>query len=74
MFDSNPGLEVFWNGRLLRDARIKLLPFMDNLGKRSGIPPVCFSRIKGMIFLSSSFKVNVNKVYNKKVVDIYSVY
>jgi structural maintenance of chromosomes flexible hinge domain-containing protein 1 len=57
-----PGLECFWNGRLLMNEKIPSLPFMK--GKKThDVPDHCYKRIKGMLFFDSSFEVSANKMY-----------
>lgn len=57
------GFECFWNGRLLSNEKIPSLPFMKPDKRNQDIPAHCFRRIKGMMFLDSSFEVSANKMY-----------
>ncbi|GAM26398.1 hypothetical protein SAMD00019534_095730 [Acytostelium subglobosum LB1] len=57
-----PGLEVFWNGRLIPDAHIERLAFMTG-GKvdKEKLDEKWIQRVKGAIYLTSDFPVNQNK-------------
>ena len=72
--DRRPGMELFWNGRMLpRDfLDLSTWPFLKNCLSPSSqishtasgterLPPACYRRVKGQIFLDSSFEVTANK-------------
>lgn len=64
LHERNPGFEVYWNGRLLPRAHIRTLKFMQEI--RPTIPSTCLSRLKGMLFVDSSFIVNATKLDLKR--------
>jgi hypothetical protein len=62
-----PGIEVFWNDRLIKEAHI---PLLDALGfTASGqidnqkLEEKWFYRVKGMLFVNSDFPVTHNSSY-----------
>jgi len=66
LHDRNPGFEVFWNGRLLPRAHIRSLKFMQDIKRGRDLPATCLSRIKGMLFVDSSFVVSATKLDLKR--------
>ncbi|EGG25161.1 hypothetical protein DFA_03409 [Cavenderia fasciculata] len=68
-----PGFEVFWNGRLISEAHIDRLGFMT-IGIVDGerLEEKWVQRVKGAIFLGSSFPVTHNKMHIIKEHQIFS--
>eukprot|EP01065_Artemidia_motanka_P017394 TRINITY_DN2085_c0_g1_i1.p1 TRINITY_DN2085_c0_g1~~TRINITY_DN2085_c0_g1_i1.p1 ORF type:complete len:2077 (+),score=805.52 TRINITY_DN2085_c0_g1_i1:42-6233(+) len=61
LVDRQPGLEVFWNGRLLPKEHIQHHALL-RAGVDSGIPAACWRRVKGMVFVDSRFAVSTTKL------------
>eukprot|EP01133_Synstelium_polycarpum_P003680 gene3680-4235_t len=59
-----PGFEIFWNGRLISEAHIERLSFMST-GRVDGekLEERWVQRVKGALFLGSSFPVTHNKMH-----------
>ncbi|KAL9647474.1 hypothetical protein ABK040_006835 [Willaertia magna] len=60
--EREPGLECFWNGRLIAREKIRSLQFMEKDRSNKEIPDNCYRRIKGMLFFDSNFPVSQNKM------------
>ncbi|KAF2077867.1 hypothetical protein CYY_000829 [Polysphondylium violaceum] len=60
-----PGIEIFWNGRLISEGHIDRLGFMSSGTKIDGekIEDKWVQRVKGAIFLNSDFPVTHNKMH-----------
>ena len=63
LYDRKPGLEVFWNGRLLPREFLEYWPLLKPGAskKEAVLPAACFRRVKGQVFLDSAFTVTANK-------------
>eukprot|EP00659_Diplonema_papillatum_P015293 gene15293-23370_t len=64
LYDRKPGLEVFWNGRLLPREFIESWPLLKATAQQrreEDIPAACFRRVKGMVFVDAAFAVTANK-------------
>ena len=63
-----PGLECFWQGRLIPGARVDTLPFIDAVaarrggGARDALPDDAFARVRGALFFGPGFRVTRNKL------------
>eukprot|EP00756_Hemistasia_phaeocysticola_P022876 Hpha_TRINITY_DN15862_c1_g4::TRINITY_DN15862_c1_g4_i1::g.191768::m.191768 len=64
LVDRHPGLEVFWNGRLLPREHVHHHPLLRPRERGYGdrVPAACWRRVKGMIFVDSSFPVSATKL------------
>ena len=60
--DRKPGLEVFWNGRLLPREFLEHWPLLKpGTTRQCDTPAACFRRVKGQIFIDAAFEVTANK-------------